>query len=219
VKEPIIQQLIEQGYPLTAKYYYGCRGLASKLAFKYAKTSQEEDFILVALATATRMEPKFNPDSGASFYTYLNKIIKNDIQKEFGNPNRHTNKYKIIQRFIDDFGRAHGKYPDVQEISKGTSLSRFDILSIYYDRYKEQSLDTSLDPANMSDPFQNTDHQWVTEHLDVLDEQARYLMNSLYTYELSLSDAASALGISLEDARSIKNESLARLKDSIKKYQ
>ena len=213
------EQLEQQGYPLTAKYYLGLRGLASKLAFKYAKTSLEEDFIQVALATATRMEPKFNPEAGASFYTYLNKIIKSDIQKEFGNPNRHTSKYKVIQKFIDDYGKEYTRYPDVSEIAKATGLSRFEILSIYYDRYKEQSLDSSLDPANMHDPFQNTDHQWVAEHLDVLDDQAKYLMHSLYTYELSLSDAANAMGVPLETARAIKNESLAKLKDSIKKYQ
>ena len=105
----MISSLIEQGYPLTAQYYHGIRGLASKLCFKYAKQHLEDDFIQVALATACKAETRYDVHAGASFYTYINKIIKSEIQKAFGNPNRHTKKYKIIQKFRDDFNKSHGR--------------------------------------------------------------------------------------------------------------
>lgn len=214
----IQQQLIEQGYPLTSQYFHGCRGLASKLAHKYGKSTSEEDFVQVALEAACKAETRFNPECGASFYTYINKIIKNSIQKSFGNPNRHTKAYKIVQKFIDDYGRQHTHYPDVYEISKGTGLSRFDILSIYYDRYKEQPLD-SIDDGIMSDPFQNKDYAWVTEHLDCLEDDELYVIESMFTYEQTLDGIATAMGIPKASVFRIRESALDKLRDSIKSYE
>lgn len=215
----IQQQLIDQGYPLTSQYYYGIRGLASKLSYKYSKNSLEEDFVQVALTAACKAETRYDSTAGASFYTYINKIIKHSIQKEFGNPNRQTKSYKVVQKFIDEFGRNNNRYPDVYEISKGTGLSRFDILSIYYDRYTEQSLDNSLDEGLMADPFQNKDYAWLTEHLDCLTKDELYLIESMYTHEQSLDVVAGAMGIPRVNANRIHASALEKLRQSVKDFE
>lgn len=215
----MIKALIEEGYPLTAQYYHGIRGLASKLAHKYGKVSLEEDFVQVALAAACKAEIRYDVHAGASFYTYINKIIKHSIQGAFGNPNRHTKSYKTIQKFIDDYGRNHNRYPDVYEISKGTGLSRFDILSVYYDRYKEQPLDSSVDDGYISDPFQNKDHSWVSEHLDCLKDDELYVIESMYTYEQTMDTVAIAMGIPKVSVFRIHESAIGKLKESIKRYE
>lgn len=215
----MIKALIEQGYPLTAQYLVGIRGLASKLSHKYGKGHLEDDFVQVALATACRAELRYDPQAGASFYTYINKIIKSDIQKAFGNPNRHTKKYKVIQKFIDEFNSTYGRYPEIQDISKGTSLSRFDILQTYYDRYREVSLDPAMDEGLMKDPFENKDHKWVEEHLDILSADEAYLIDLMYTQELTLDAVAGSMGIPKVSAFRIHESALEKLKQSIKDFQ
>jgi len=93
----MIEQLAYQGFPLVSKYYEGIAGLARKLAFKYGKVNQEEDFTQVALATACKMEKNYSKELGASFYTYINKPIKNEIQRAFGNPNRQTTSTRLFK--------------------------------------------------------------------------------------------------------------------------
>lgn len=215
----ITEQLEDQGYPLTAKYYLGIRGLASKLSYKYGKFHLEDDFVQVALATACKAELRYDNSRNASFYTYINKIIKSEIQKEFGNPNRHTKKYKVIQKFIDEFNSAHGRYPEVQDISKGTSLSRFEVLQTYYDRYQEESLTLAMDEGMMKDPFENKDHAWVSEHLDVLSADEAYLVDLMYTQELTLDIVAGTMGIPKVSAYRIHESALEKLKQSIKDFQ
>jgi len=215
----MIKSLIAEGYPFVAQYYYGCRGLASKLSYKYGKENLEEDFIQVALAAACKAECRYDVHAGATFYTYINKIIKSAIQREFGNPNRHTKSYKAIQKFIDTYGKDHNRYPDVYEISKGTGLSRFDILSVYYDRYTEQQLNDALDEGNMTDAFQNKDYTWITEHLDCLTDDELYLIEAMFTHEQSLDVVAGAMGIPKASAFKIKESAFEKLKDSIKQYQ
>lgn len=215
----MIQQLIEQGYPLTGQYFHGIRGLGSKLAHKYGRATSEEDFVQVALAAACKAEIRYDVQAGASFYTYINKILKNAIQNAFGNPNRHTKTYKVVQKFIDEYGREHTHYPDVYEISKGTGLSRFEILSIYYDRYKEQPLDNTLDDGIMTDPFQNKDFSWVAEHLDCLEEDELYVIESMFTHEQTLDGVASAMGVPKVSVFRIYESALEKLKDSIKSYE
>jgi len=71
----------------------------------------------------------------------------------------------------------------------------------------------------MSDLFQNTDHSWIDEHMDVLDETERYLITSLFTYELPLKYAADALEMTIAEASATKAVALQKLKNSVEKYQ
>jgi RNA polymerase sigma factor (sigma-70 family) len=211
----VIEALEYQGYPLTSKFYNGIIGLAVKLANKYGKVSLINDFKQIALATACRMEPKFTPEFGASFYTFINKPIKNEIQRTFGNPNRHTKHYKQIQKFIEEFNKDTGRYPEISEITTGTSLTRFTILSVYYDKYIEVSMsDINIDHEELLDPF-NYQSDKIMEYLDILSDNEKVIINSIFIDELPSSEIAKLLGTSIKNVEEMTRIALEKLKESI----
>ena len=71
----------------------------------------------------------------------------------------------------------------------------------------------------MKDPFENKDHAWVAEHLDVLSEDEAQLVDLMYVQELTLDIVANTMGIPKVSAYRIHESALEKLKQSIRSYQ
>ena len=203
-----LEGLESGGFPLTAQYHRGIIGLARKLAVKYGKETMEEDFVQVAFLSACTMEKKYRSDGGASFYTYINKPIKSAIQEAFGNPNRNTTRYKTIQRYIDKHLRDTGLYPNVQQISDGTKLTRFQVLSIYYDKYNE----TRLTNEHLDIPEEVSNYEDITSGLS---PEEKTMLDLVCLEEYSVEDLAVVLKVPVQVAKDRLRDTLDKVKEGL----
>lgn len=212
--DPKAAGILAESNPLTAKYLVGICGLARKLAYRYGQENNEDDFIQVALATACKYEARYVEDT-ATFYTYCSKPITTAIQEEFGNPNTKTKIYKTIQRAIKQHQDDTGSYPDLQDLQELTKLRLSDIIGIYYDKYRDVSLQSLGDDIDMTNFFDEDKTAWIDEHFGILTEQELLLIDSVYYREQDLATLSSTLGVSLKKLEEVHKSALEKLKLSI----
>jgi RNA polymerase sigma factor (sigma-70 family) len=212
-KKEIQIGLKTDGYPQTAKYIDGIIGLAKKLTIKYGQSAHLDDFIQEALITATKLEQtSWDSARSNSFYTYIVKPIKNQIQHVFGNRNRRHKKYKIIQKFIETYSTENlGRYPDVSTISNGTKLSHFEIMSIYYDKHNTIQL------SALDDEFVATDNEddesWILSYIQAIPaETHRVVLSLIYEDGLDIRTVATKQGISQTECLKIHDAGIEAVK-------
>lgn len=203
--------------PLVAKYLVGITGLARKLAYRYGQENSEEDFIQVALVTACKYEGRYIEDT-ATFYTYCSKPITTAIQEAFGNPNSKTKIYKSIQKAIKVFQEDTGSYPDLQDLQEITKLRLSDIIGVYYDKYRDISLQSLGEETELKSFFDEDDTAWIDEHFGVLTEQELLLVDAVYYREQDLGYLSKTLGISIKKLEEVHKSALEKLKLSIGDY-
>jgi RNA polymerase sigma factor (sigma-70 family) len=209
---------LEKTNPLTAKYYIGIVGLAKKLSVRYGQEYNEDDFIQIALATACRYESKHNADK-ANFYTYCVKPITTAIHLEFGNQNSTTKVYKSIALAIKEFQDTNGNYPDVQQIQEVTGLSISDIIGVYYDKYRDISLQSLGDDIEIRGVFDIDGNAWIDEHFSTLTEQELLVIDAIYYRDQSIKTIANLLNLSVNKLEQVHKSALAKLKLSIGDFE
>ncbi len=204
-----MQNRLSETNPLVAKYYTGLSGLSRKLALRYDQESNEEDFLQIALMTALGLEKSFDESKG-SFYTYCLRPVEVAIYEAFGNPQASTKTYKVITKAIKLFEDTHGYYPDVSQISEVTKLSTSEIINVYYDKYRDVSLQSLKE-----DVVDETESNWVEDHFKVLTEPELLLIDALYYREQSIADLSNTLGIPISKLKVTRDKALEKLKLSI----
>ena len=204
--------------PLTAKYYMGITGLAKKLSSRYGQEDNEDDFMQVALEVACRYEPKYNPDK-AGFYTFCIKPISSAIYQEFGDKHSDTKTYKIIASAIKKFQEIHNHYPDVWQISEETGLTVSEILSVYYDKYRDVSFESLDDSIEIQSVFDTDGDSWVDEHFNVLTDQELLIIDAIYYNDQSAKAVANSLKLSTSKLEELHSSALSKLKFSIGDYK
>lgn len=214
MQEPRFKSLVtaealeESGYVHTAQFYTGLTGLARKLAMQYARQELEDDFVQVVLATACSYDKKFDTTHGATFYTYVNKPIKVAIQDTFGNPHRHTSRYKQIQRYVIAHMASHNYYPSIDDIMKGTGLKYQDVLSIYFDHHHNES----LEDHHLTVPEEVIS---LEEHLEELTEEHRKVIDLMIFEEYSAEEVALIMSLPRLQVLKLYEEALQAFKESI----
>lgn len=202
------ERLLEEGYPLTSQYYQGITGLAKRLALKYQQLNNEQDFCQTALLVACQSEHKFNPENGASFYTFASQPIKSAIQEAFGNSNAGSKLYRKLSKFILEFQTKEGTYPTMDDIVIGTKLSRFKIMEVYFTHSREVSLEDS-------EELMEDDNLWISEYLGVLTEEEQKVIELVFYEDKSIQEVAVTIGKSLQYANGMLVTSLGKLKGAI----
>jgi len=153
-----ISKELKNDYPLTSQYVKGIYGLARKLNSQMSTNKAvdtHEDFFQAMITEACKLEPKFDPERGTSFYTFINRPLRAQMFKQFVSVDTDSQDYQDIKSFVRSYEKEHHLYPSVEIISEGTNLPSDLIRLEYYGKVQEVSIydsDELVDEAPASTP-------------------------------------------------------------------
>jgi len=212
VKAKILEQLRDGGYPLTAKFIHPLYKLARKLAAKYNVPQDYEDLCQISIAQAISLEPLFNPDKGANFFTFIQRPILQAAQRTYGYERATTRLYNKVLKFIETHEKETGFIPHTAEIAKALKTTTVNIESLFYGRPQKISLDLLGDHEVTTEYLLHPNPE-VHSVLEGLNESDRLLVSRYFLEEYSTYELAKAYHTTVPEITKRINGILEQLKE------
>ena len=242
--EEIVAQIQSGNKALIGELYLNNLSYIRKVVKRYSNDDNYDDLMQESYFGIVEAVKNWKPDAGASFLSYaayyIKAVILNYLQKNDAAiyiPSSMLEKEWMLNAFINDFSKKHGRDPTTREIYLHTDLALSQIDEVkraialsykaksIYDRVIEQAedsedlriIDTIIDPVNLIDDLIDQDErrdlsEKMWNIIKSLPEDESKIIQYRYKKGKSLRDCGKDLGISGERARQIEQRALRRIR-------
>jgi len=208
---------LAEDYPLTSQFVNGIYGLAKKLSYQIATNKavdSHDDFFQIMLVEACRLEPKFDPDRGTSFYSFINRPLRAKMFKEFIDVDRGGDNYKKIKEFIKGYQADKHIFPSVEIISDELDIPSDVVRLDYYGKTQTISVD-DCDDLLLSDEVDGVNPMDYVKYLEPIEQLVISLLYSEIPEDMADVFTRQYLMITQETLEEIRDISLTKLKGLI----
>jgi len=190
--------LIEEGFPLTAKYLKAIRKEARVLSQKYNVENEKEDIVSIFIIKALELERVFDLERGVAFISFVRPALQNLMSKLYGYSNHNKRIYKKVKSYVETYKKQNkGITPDIKTISKAINIPQWEIRAIFTPEPSNVSFDVLGDLSN--EDTLTIDQELILKIKDSLTDDDFNLIIKRFVEEQTIEELADFYKVSLSD--------------------